>query len=94
MCDQTPPSSCHFTPAAMPSPMSAENLRRMASHYWRLRDPVSMARAWDEPATSEVPPATKAPRSFGQLPSLAVPETFDDALPDQESGAWDGDVPP
>jgi hypothetical protein len=94
MCDQMPPKGSDDTPADMPRPMvTVENLRRMARSYWRLRDPMLMASAWDEPATPEVQPATMS-RSFGQLPSLTVPETFDDPLPDPESGAWEGDLPP
>jgi prevent-host-death family protein len=36
-------------------------------------------------------PARQRPRRFGQLPALAVPDTFDDPLPDTESTAWEGD---
>ena len=94
MCDQTPPKGSGGTAADMPRPMTVANLRRMANSLWRLRDPVFMASAWDEPATPEVQPARMSPRSFGQLPSLSVPETFDDPLPDLESDAWEGDVRP
>jgi hypothetical protein len=34
---------------------------------------------------------TTSPRRFGQLHNLAVPDTFDDPLPDAEMGAWEGD---
>jgi hypothetical protein len=30
------------------------------------------------------------PRRFGQLPALAVPDTFDDPLPDDEIAAFGG----
>lgn len=35
-------------------------------------------------------PAHRRLRKFGQLPALAVPETFDDPLPDSEIAAWEG----
>lgn len=35
-------------------------------------------------------PANQRPRRFGQLPALAVTETFDDPLPDAEIAAWEG----
>lgn len=94
MCDQMPPKGSRDTAADMPRPITVEDLHRMASSYWRLRDPVLMASAWDKPPTPGVQPARMSPRSFGQLPSLSVPETFDDPLPDPESGAWEGDLPP
>jgi prevent-host-death family protein len=34
-------------------------------------------------------PATPVPRRFGQLPTLVVPDTFDDPLPDSEIAAWE-----
>jgi prevent-host-death family protein len=35
-------------------------------------------------------PAHQRSRRFGQLPALAVPDTFDDSLPEAEIGAWEG----
>jgi prevent-host-death family protein len=35
-------------------------------------------------------PANQRPRRFGQLPALAVRDTFDDPLPDAEIIAWEG----
>jgi len=34
-------------------------------------------------------PAQATPRTFGQLPNLLVPNTFDDPLPDDELVAWE-----
>jgi prevent-host-death family protein len=34
-------------------------------------------------------PVREMPRRFGQLPSLAVPEDFDDPLPESELAAWE-----
>ena len=34
-------------------------------------------------------PAQSRPRTFGQLPNLAVPENFDDPLPGSELAAWE-----
>ena len=51
-----------------------------------------MAKAWDEPdSTPDVEPATTSPHRSGQLQNLAVPDFFDDPLPDTEIGAWEGD---
>lgn len=36
-------------------------------------------------------PIVAVPRRFGQLPSLLAPSGFDDALPDDELAAWEGD---
>lgn len=36
-------------------------------------------------------PIVAVPRRFGQLPNLVVPSDFDDALPDDELAAWEGD---
>lgn len=41
-------------------------------------------------AANGVSPAKK--RQFGQLPSLAVPSTFDEPLPDIEITPWEGDA--
>lgn len=35
-------------------------------------------------------PAHEMPRRFGQLPTLAIPDGFDDPLPDSEIAAWEG----
>ncbi len=40
-------------------------------------------------AVAVLTPAHQRPRRFGQLPALAVPETFDDPLPDAEIAAWE-----
>jgi prevent-host-death family protein len=37
-------------------------------------------------------PAHQRPRRFGQLPTLAVPDTFDDPLPAAEIAAWEGNA--
>jgi prevent-host-death family protein len=36
-------------------------------------------------------PIQATPRRFGQLPTLTVPEDFDDPLPESELAAWEGD---
>jgi len=36
-------------------------------------------------------PVHEKPRRFGQLPTLTVPEDFDDPLPDAELAVWEGD---
>jgi hypothetical protein len=72
--------------------MTVEDPRRMADRCRGLRDRALMAKAWDEPVTRDV--RLVAPlRTFGQRPSLAVPDTFDDPLPDPEIVAWEGDSP-
>jgi hypothetical protein len=73
--------------------LTVEDLRRAADSWRDLRDPVSMAKAWDEPVTFDVQSATNSPRRFGQLRSISVPDTFDDPLPDAEIGAWEGNSP-
>lgn len=35
-------------------------------------------------------PAEPRTRRFGQLPALAVPDDFDEPLPDSELAAWEG----
>ncbi|BBZ12289.1 hypothetical protein BST20_10310 [Mycobacterium branderi] len=37
-------------------------------------------------------PAQRRRRKVGQLPTLAVPENFDDSLPDSEMAAWETDM--
>lgn len=34
-------------------------------------------------------PAQTQPRTFGQLPNVDVPRSFDDPLPDDELAAWE-----
>lgn len=34
-------------------------------------------------------PYVDTPRRFGQLPTLAVPDDFDEPLPDSELAAWE-----
>lgn len=41
-----------------------------------------------EPVAQLIPIAA-VPRRFGHLPNLAVPDDFDDALPDDELAAWE-----
>ncbi|HEY9312654.1 type II toxin-antitoxin system Phd/YefM family antitoxin [Williamsia sp.] len=36
-----------------------------------------------------ISPIKKTPRTFGQLPHLVIPESFDDPLPESELSAWD-----
>ena len=36
-----------------------------------------------------ISPARTRPRTFGQLPNLAVPDDFDEPLPAEELAAWD-----
>jgi hypothetical protein len=93
MDDQTPPKSRRDTPAGMSRQLTVDDLRRAADSWRDLRDPVLMAKAWDEPVTSDVQPATNSPRRFGQLRSLSVPDTFDEPLPDAEIGTWEGNSP-
>jgi len=38
-------------------------------------------------------PAQARPRTFGLLPNLAVPEDFDDPLPDSEVANWEQQTP-
>jgi prevent-host-death family protein len=38
-------------------------------------------------------PANRAPRQFGQLPKLLVPNDFDQPLPDSELADWEGEHP-
>lgn len=94
MSDQTPPKSRHDTPVVEPQRMTVEHLRRAADSCRDLGDPTLMAKAWDEPATSDVQPATNSPRRFGQLQNLSVPDTCDDPRPDAKIAAWEGDSPP
>ena len=39
---------------------------------------------------AQLVPVQPAPRKFGQLPKLVVPNDFDEALPDSELTRWDG----
>jgi len=92
MCDQMPRKS-NDTPADAPQPITVEHLRRAADSWRDLSDPVLMAKACDEPAASDVQPPKNAPRRFGQLQNLSVPDTLDDSLPDTELAAGEGDPP-
>jgi hypothetical protein len=92
MCDQMPRKS-NDTPADAPQPITVEHLRRAADSWRDLSDPVLMAKAWDEPAASDVQPPKNAPRRLGQLQNLSVPDTFDESLPDTELAAGEDDSP-
>ena len=46
-----------------------------------------------EDVTDETKSASKRSRTFGQLPDLTVPNSFDDPLPGPEIAAWEGDSP-
>jgi prevent-host-death family protein len=35
-------------------------------------------------------PVNARPRTFGQLPHLRIPESFDDPLPESELAPWEG----
>jgi hypothetical protein len=83
--------------------LTVDDLRRLAQACRDLDDPVVMAKAWDGPhdtregvraadSMHETAPTMKHPRSFGQLPNLAVPDTVDDPLPDTEIDAWEGNA--
>jgi hypothetical protein len=39
---------------------------------------------------SPLPLSSAPPRRFGQLPDLAVPDDFDDPLPETELTTWEG----
>jgi hypothetical protein len=63
-----------------------------------------MAIAWDDPrythagmraadSMHETAPTTKHPRTFSQLPNLAVCDTVDDPHPETEIDAWEGNSP-
>lgn len=41
-------------------------------------------------AVAVLSPASPRPRKFGQLPALVVPDNFDEALPEAEIAAWEG----
>ena len=93
MSDRKPPTSHRGTPGVQPQRMPVERLRELADNCRDLGDPTLMAKASDESAPSEVQPAVNSPRRFGQLRNLSVPDTFDDALPDAEIAAWEGNSP-
>ncbi|WP_310777504.1 type II toxin-antitoxin system Phd/YefM family antitoxin [Mycobacterium sp. Z3061] len=38
-------------------------------------------------------PVNPAPRKFGQMPMLAVPDDFNAPLPEAELAAWEGTAP-
>jgi hypothetical protein len=70
-----------------------DDLRRAVDSVRDLSDPALMAKAWDEPTTRDVQPATNSPRRFGQLDNLSVPDDLDVPLPDTEIIAGEGDSP-
>jgi prevent-host-death family protein len=35
-------------------------------------------------------PVTTRPRTFGQMPNLTIPDSFDDPLPESELAPWEG----
>jgi hypothetical protein len=76
-----------------PQRLTVERLCRAAKNVRDVGDPVLMATAWDEPATSDVRPAPNSARRFGQLQNLSVPAS-DDPLPDGEIAAREDDSPP
>jgi hypothetical protein len=90
MCDQTPPNSRDDTPVAEPRRVTVDDLRRAVDSVRDLSDPALMAKAWDEPTTRDVQPATNSPRRFAQLDNLSVPDDFDVPLPDTEIIAGEG----
>jgi hypothetical protein len=93
MCDQKPPKRRDDAPERTPRPMSVDDLRRAADSCRDLGDPALMAKAWDQPAMPDAQSTSDSPRIFGQLQNLAVPDNFDDRLPDAEIVAWEGDSP-
>jgi hypothetical protein len=76
-----------------PQRLTVERLCRAAENVRDLGDPVLMATAWDEPATSDVRPAPNSARRFGQLQNLSVPAS-DDPLSDREIAAREDDSLP
>jgi prevent-host-death family protein len=63
-------------------------LNRILADIERTGEPVTITNH-GRPVAKLVP-VQPVPRTFGQLPNLAVPNDFDDALPDSELAAWDG----
>ena len=43
----------------------------------------------DDGPGSELPVPAVAPRRFGQLPSVAIPDDFDEPLPPNEAAVWE-----
>jgi hypothetical protein len=86
-----PPKSRDDTPVVEPQRMTVDHLRRAADRWRDLSDSMLMTKVWDEPATPDAQSVTNAPRRFGQLQNLSVPDNFDDPLPDAEIAAWEGD---
>ncbi|HZN80868.1 MAG TPA: ASCH domain-containing protein [Mycobacterium sp.] len=93
MCDQMRPKSYVDKPLVKPEPVTADDLRPAAEGRQDLSDAPSMANTSDSPLTPDVRPSTNSPRRFGQLPSLKVPDNFDDPLPDAETAAREVDSP-
>jgi hypothetical protein len=94
MCDQMRPQSHDDEPVVQPQPITVDGLGHAAKSGQNLSDAASMANAGHTSVTPDVHPSSKSPRRFGQLPSLGVPDNFDDPLPDAEIAAWEGDSPP
>jgi hypothetical protein len=94
MCDRMRRKSHDEEPVVQPPRITVDGLGRAAKSDENLSDAASMANAGDTSVTPDVHPSTKSPRTFGQFPSLGVPENFDDPLPDAEIVAWEGDSPP
>jgi hypothetical protein len=91
MCDQMPKRR-DDTREVLPRPTTVDHIRRAADNWRDLRDPVLMGKAWDEPVTPDLQPASDATRRFGQLQDhLSAQDNFDDPLPDAEIAAWESD---
>lgn len=93
MSDQTPPKRDEDTHVAESQRVTTEHLRRVAENCRDLDDPTLTAKAWDEPAPSDVPQATSPAWRFGRLQNCSRPESFDDALPEAEIAVQEGDSP-
>jgi prevent-host-death family protein len=62
-------------------------LNALLAEVERTGDPVTITNHGRPVAV--LSPAQATPRTFGQLPHLLVPKTFDDPLPDAELSAWE-----
>jgi hypothetical protein len=85
MCDQIRPQSHDDESVVQSQRITVDGLRRAARSGQNLSDAS---------VTPAVHPSTRSPRRFGQLPSVAVPDNFDDPLPAAEIAAREGDSPP
>jgi hypothetical protein len=94
MCDQSRPQSHDDEAVIQPQRITVDGLGHAAKSGQNLSDAASMGNAGDASVTPDVHPLTKSPPRFGQLPSLGVPDNFDDPLPAAEIAAWEGDSPP